>query len=49
MVLVDVVVVVVSHPLQVLAQCFGKESHKSAANNSWHCANGNVFVLLKHL
>ena len=48
MVLVDVVVVVVSHPLQVLAHDSEKESHRSAANNSWHCANGNVFVLFAH-
>ena len=33
-VLVDVVVVVVSQPLQVLAQDSKKESHRSAANNS---------------
>ena len=33
-VLVDVVVVVVSHPLQVLAQDSKKEPHRSAANNS---------------
>ena len=33
-VLVDVVVVVVSQPLQVLAQDSKKESHRSVANNS---------------
>ena len=33
-VLVDVVVVVVSQPLQVLAQDSKKEPHRSAANNS---------------
>ena len=35
-VLVDVVVVVVSQPLHVLAHDSKKESHKSAANNCWH-------------
>ena len=34
LVLVDVVVVVVSQPLQVLAHESKKESHRSAANNS---------------
>ena len=33
-VLVDVVVVVVSQPLQVLAQDSEKDLHRSAANNS---------------
>ena len=48
-VLVDVVVVVVSHPLHVLAHCTEKDPHKSSANNSWHCPNGNVFVLPTHM
>ena len=48
-VLVDVVDVVVSHPLHVLAHCTKKDPHKSSANNSWHCPNGNVFVLPTHM
>ena len=48
-VLVDVVDVVVSHPLHVLAHCSEKDPHKSSANNSWHCANGNVFALPTHM
>ena len=46
--LVDVVDVVVSHPLHVLAHCTEKDPHKPSANNSWHCANGNMFVLPTH-
>ena len=49
MVLVDVVVVVVSQPVHVLAHCAEKELHRSAANNSWHLAKGNVFLLFAHL
>ena len=49
MVLVDVVVVVVSQPLHVLAHESKNESHRSAANNCWHLAKGKVFVLLTHL
>ena len=49
MVLVDVVVVVVSQPLQVLAHDSKKESHRSAANNSWHLATGKVFAFPLHL
>ena len=48
MVLVEVVVVVVSQPLHVLAHCVEKELQRSAANNSWHLANGNVFLLFAH-
>ena len=48
MVLVDVVVVVVSQPLHVLAHDSKKESHKSAANNSWHLAKGKAFVFPSH-
>jgi hypothetical protein len=48
-VLVDVVVVVVSQPVHVLAHCVEKELHRSAANNSWHLAKGNVFLLFAHL
>ena len=48
-VLVDVVVVVVSQPLQVLTQDSMKESHRSAANNSWHCSKGKVLILPLHL
>jgi hypothetical protein len=48
-VLVDVVVVVVSQPLQVLAHDSKKESHRSAANNSWHFAKGKVLILPLHL
>ena len=48
-VLVDVVVVVVSQPLQVLAHESKKESHRSAANNSSHCASGKVLILPLHL
>ena len=47
--LVDVVVVVVSHPVHVLAHCAEKELQRSAANNSWHLAKGNVFLLFAHL
>ena len=46
---VDVVLVVVSHPLQVLAHCFAKASHKPAANTTSHLSRGRVFVLLAHL
>ena len=49
MVLVEVVVVVVSQPLHVLAHCAEKELQRSEANNSWHLANGNVFLLFAHL
>ena len=49
MVLVDVVVVVVSQPVHVLAHCAEKELQRSAANNSWHLAKGNVFLLFAHL
>ena len=45
-VLVDVVVVVVSQPLHVLAQLIAKISHKPDLNNSWHCFNGRKLVLL---
>ena len=48
-VLVDVVVVVVSHPLHVLAQDSEKEPHRSAANNSSHCDKGNLLILPLHL
>ena len=47
--LLDVVVVVVSQPLHVLAHCSEKESHRSPVDNFWHCANENVFVLFTHL
>ena len=47
--LVDVVVVVVSQPLQVLAHDSKKESHRSAANNSSHCAKGKVLILPLHI
>ena len=49
MVLVEVVVVVVSQPLHVLAHCAEKEAQRSANNNCWHLANGKVFVLFTHL
>ena len=48
-VLVDVVEVVVSQPLHVLAHESKKDSHRSAANNSWHCAKGKVLILPLHL
>ena len=44
MVLVDVVVVVVSQPLHVLAHESKKEAHRSPANNCWHLSKGKVFV-----
>ena len=47
-VLVDVVDVVVSQPLHVLAHDSKKAPHRSAANNPWHCANGKVLVLPLH-
>ena len=47
-VLVDVLVVVVSQPLQVLAQDSEKEPHRSAANKSWHCSKGKVLTLPLH-
>ena len=47
--LVEVVVVVLSQPLHVLAHCTEKELHRSAPNNSWHFANGNLFALFAHL
>ena len=47
--LVEVVVLVVSQPLHVLAHCAEKELQRSAANNSWHLAKGNVFLLFAHL
>ena len=43
------VVVVVSHPLQVLPHSLGNFSHKPPFDNVWHLAKENVFVLLKHL
>ena len=49
MVLVDVVDVVVSQPLQVLAHDSKKESHRSAANNSSHCDKGKILILPLHL
>ena len=49
MVLVEVVVVEVSQPVHVLAHCAEKDLQRSAANNSWHLANGNVFLLFAHL
>ena len=49
LVLVDVVVVVVSQPLHVLAHDSKNESHRSAANNSSHCAKGKVLILPLHL
>ena len=48
-VLVDVLVVVVSQPLHVLAQDSKNESHRSAANNSWHCVKGKVLTFPMHL
>ena len=48
MVLVDVVVVVVSQPLHVLAHESKNESHRSLANNCWHLAKGKVFVFPSH-
>ena len=45
----DVVVVVVSQPLHVLAHASKNELHRFAANNCLHCDKGNVFVLLAHL
>ena len=48
-VLVDVVVVMMSQPLHVLAHESKKEAHRSPANNCWHLAKGKVFVLLTHL
>ena len=45
LVLVDVLVVVVSQPLQVLAHDSKKESHRSTANSSSHCAKGKVLIL----
>ena len=48
MVLVDVVVVVVSQPLHVLAHESKNESHKSAANNCWHLAKDKEFVFPSH-
>ena len=44
---VDVVVVVVSQLLQVLAHLDEKVSHKLAANNSLHWNKGKLLVLLK--
>ena len=48
MVLVDVVVVVVSQPLHVLAHESKNESHRSAANNCWHLAKDKVFAFPSH-
>ena len=45
----DVVVVVVSQPLQVLKHDSKKESHRSAANTSRHLAKGKMFALPSHL
>ena len=43
MVLVDVVVVMMSQPLHVLAHESKKESHRLPANNFWHLVRGKVF------
>ena len=48
MVLVDVVVVMMSQPLHVLAHESKKESHRSPANNCWHLAKGKEFVFPSH-
>ena len=48
-VLVDVVVVVVSQSLHVLAQDSKKKSHRLAANNSWHCRKGSLLTLSVHI
>ena len=48
MVLVDVVVVVMSQPLHVLAQLIAKISHKRDSNNCSHCFNGSKLVLFLH-
>ena len=47
-VLVDVVVVMMSQPLHVLAHDSKKESHRLPANNFWHLAKGKVFVFPSH-
>ena len=48
---VDVVVVVVSHPAQVLSHCFSMEAdneQRPAAKNRSHVAWGNSFRLFAH-
>ena len=48
---VDVVLVVVSHPLQVLAHCFAtkSEAHNFAANRRSHCDKGKMLTFFAHL
>ena len=48
---VDVEVVVVSHPVQVLSHCRAIETdeHRPAANRRSHLARGKAFTLLAHL
>ncbi len=49
---VDVVLVVVSHPVQVLSHCLAMEiddEHNPAAKSRSHLARGNTFVLPMHL
>ena len=48
---VDVVLVVVSHPLQVLSHCSAMESvkHSPTTKKRSHLARGNVLCLSAHL